>query len=155
MACIVPGPVDPKDHWIFYLGYSTDCILDGNSWQDNLNERFREENITFWHNYVNQSVSREAVENALYYEYLLNDMTKNEFFRYLIENKEQYKEALQYWLRFKAHHLQEAKEIRWMQSAWWYPESDQQFGWWEGNDPDEQAPAKQLMNLIILKVIQN
>ena len=152
MACIVPGPVDPKDHWIFYLGYSTDCILDGNSWQENLNERFREENITFWHNYVNQSVSRDAVENALYYEYLLNDMTKNEFFRYLIENKEQYKEALQYWLRFKAHHLQEAKEIRWMQSAWWYPESDQQFVWWEGNDPDEQATAKQLMNLSILKV---
>ena len=152
MACGEPGPVDPKYHWIFYTGYSTDCIWDGNSWQENLNERFREENITFWHNYVHQSVSREAVENALYNEYLLNNLTTNDFFKYLIDNKKQHKEALQYWLSLKASHASEAKEIRWKQSAWWYPESDQQFGWWEGNDPNEQDPAKQLMNLSILKV---
>lgn len=152
MACSEPGPVDPKYHWIFYTGYSTDCIRDGNSWQENLNERFREENITFWHNYVNQSVSREAVEKALYNEYLLNNLTTNDFFKYLIDNTKKNKEALQYWLSLKASHANEVEEIRWKLSAWWYPESNQQFGWWEGNDPNEQDPAKQMMNLSILKV---
>ena len=152
MACIELGPVDPKYHWIFYTGYSTDYIFYNQPWQQTLNERFREENINFWYNYVGKTVSRKAVEDALYNEYLLNDMTTNEFFKYLINNKEQYKEALQYWLSLKATHKNDFKELRWKISAWWYPESNTQSGWWEGNDPKENDPAKRLMDLSVLKI---
>ena len=90
MACVY-CEVEPKAHWIFYTGYSAD-----DEWQTNLNSRFRVENISFWHDYVGKSVSRESVEDALYNVNLLEEKTPNEFFRYLIDNNDTV--ALQYWM---------------------------------------------------------
>ena len=49
MACGPWEPIAPEKHWIFYLGYPA-----AGEWQQALDKRFREENITFWHNYVRQ-----------------------------------------------------------------------------------------------------
>ena len=140
MACVGIYPPAPQYHWIFYTGYSVD---DG-QWQRSLDKRFREENITFWHNYVGPSVSRESVERALYEEYLLNDFTENEFFRYLLNKKDSV--ALNYWLSLKARNDSQLKGVRWMQSAWWYPETKSVY--WR----DETDLAKPILDLSVAKV---
>ena len=93
--CGYPGPVAPQFHWFFYTGYYSPAL----EWQEKLNQAFREENITFWHNRVKKSVTREEVEEALYDVYLLNNQTPNKFFRYLYDHHDE--EALRYWTLLK------------------------------------------------------
>ncbi len=122
--------VEPDLHWIFYTGYNS---ADEN-WQNNLNRAFREENITFWHNYVHQKVSKEEVEAALYDVMLLNSHTQNAFFRYLIDHND--KEALQYWMLLKTSDSAYIKEMSWQQSAWFYDEKEGERyrGWWNEDE---------------------
>ena len=94
--CGYPDPVEPQWHWFFYTGHN--CSY--NEWQGKLNEAFREENITFWHNRVKGKVSREEVETALYDLYILNNQTDNKFFRYLYDHND--KEALGYCAKARA-----------------------------------------------------
>ena len=130
-ACGEGEMVAPDCHWIFYTGYQS---ADEN-WQQNLNRAFREENITFWHHYVHQKVSKEEVEAALYDMMLLNSHTQNAFFRYLIDHND--KEALQYWMLLKTSDSAYIKKMQWQQSAWFYDEKDGEryWGWW---NEDEQ-----------------
>jgi hypothetical protein len=123
--------VEPDLHWIFYTGYNS---ADEN-WQSNLNRAFREENITFWHNYVHQKVSKEEVEAALYDVMLLNSHTQNAFFRYLIDHND--KEALQYWMLLKTSDSAYIKKMQWQQSVWFYDEKEGERyrSWW---NEDEQ-----------------
>lgn len=67
--CSYPEPVEPQYHWFFYTGQ----VCSYSEWQQKLNQAFREENITFWHNRVKGAVSRKAVEDALYNVFLLNE----------------------------------------------------------------------------------
>lgn len=122
--------VEPDRHWIFYTGYNS---ADEN-WQNNLNRAFREENITFWHNYVHQKVPKMEVEAALYDVMLLDSHSRNAFFRYLIDHND--KEALQYWMLLKTSDSAYIKEISWKQSAWFYDEKkgERYRGWWNENE---------------------
>ena len=94
MACGPWEPIAPEKHWIFYLGYPA-----AGEWQQALDKRFREENITFWHNYVGQAVPRKAVEEALYEVVLLDGQTQNPFFKLLISKADT--DALLYWMHLK------------------------------------------------------
>lgn len=132
-------PIEPKHHWIFYTGYPT----EGN-WQSELDERFREENITFWLNYVGQSVSREAVENALYRVYLLNEQTDNAFFKQLIQRRDTV--ALDYWMSLKTSDSVSVRDEQWKQSVWYYSTDKRPF--WQRED----KPDRQQSDVSILKV---
>ena len=110
MACVCTE-IEPNSHWIFFTGYYAD-----DEWQTNQNIIFREENIKFWYDYVGNSVSREAVEDALYRENLLNVNTQNEFFRFLINKHDTI--ALQYWMSLKTVDSAGYEAIRWHRSAW-------------------------------------
>ena len=136
--------VTPDLHWIFYTGYNS---ADEN-WQNHLNRAFREENITFWHNYVHQKVSKEEVEAALYDVMLLNSQTQNAFFRYLIDHND--KEALQYWMLLKTTDSAYIKEMSWQQSAWFYDEKEGERyrGWWnEDENPLHDLSISQVETL--------
>lgn len=116
-ACGPEEPIDPKYHWLFYTGYNVDA-----NWQYALDERFKDENISFWHHYVKESVSRNSVEKALYSIDFLNIYTKNDFFRYLIKNKDTI--ALKYWKNLKISDPDVMKKHIWRQSAWYYSDSE-------------------------------
>lgn len=162
MACVY-CEVEPKAHWIFYTGYSAD-----DEWQTNLNSRFRVENISFWHDYVGKSVSRESVEDALYNVNLLEEKTPNEFFRYLIDNNDTV--ALQYWMCLKTTDADSYEEQRWRRSVWYYPEEG--YLYWYYNSEDDQldfsivkvkeineyciasCPDKNIRNRYVLQVLR-
>lgn len=138
-ACVGYYEVEPQYHWIFYTGYPTDA-----DWQRSWDEKFREENIEFWHQYVKKSVPRESVEDALYRVYCLNNKTGNDFFRYLIKHNDT--TALQYWLSLKVTDEAAIKEVAWKQSAWYY-----KVGFTDDwQDPTD--PSKQKMDASIFKV---
>ena len=125
MACVYSS-IETKDYWIFYTGYDAD-----DKWQNNLNDKFREENITFWHEYVGKSVSRESVEEALYNVNLLTENTSNEFFRYLMDKYDTV--AVQYWMNLKITDPDKYEEERWVRSAWYYPEVYSPYMWYYEN----------------------
>lgn len=139
-ACGPMSYIEPQDHWIFYTGY----YVDG-EWQGKLDQRFREENVNFWHNYVGKRVPRQTVEEALYNVILLDDKTPNRFFRYLIDQKDTI--ALQYWQSLKATDPVYAKELQWRQSAWWYPTASERF-----DDRDDELEEHRMLDLSITKV---
>ena len=141
MACGPWEPIAPEKHWIFYLGYP-----DAGEWQQALDKRFREENITFWYNYVGQAVPRKAVEDALYEVVLLDWQTKNPFFKLLISKADF--NALLYWAHLKTCDPKYEKEMRWKQSAWWYPASKE-----EKEARYDSDPAKPQMDLSIIKIM--
>lgn len=143
MACWW-NQLEPEKHWIFYLGYPT----EGN-WQLALDKQLKEENITFWHKYVGGVVPRETVEKAIYEVFLLNENTTDPFFALLLKKRDSV--ALRYWMSLKTQDPRHEKEMRWRQSAWWYPESDSDGKAWD-NYPLERDPKKQKMDLSIMKV---
>ncbi len=138
MACVF-CEVEPEAHWIFYTGY--DAV---DKWQNNLNDKFREENITFWHEYVGKSVSRESVEEALYNVNLLSENTSNEFYRCLMDKHDTV--ALQYWMCLKITDPDRYEEERWVRSAWYYPEVRGPY-WW-----DDEYSSSERMDMSIIKV---
>ena len=138
MAC-AHYEVEPKAHWIFFTGYYAD-----NEWQTNLNKIFREENITFWRDYVGDSVSRSEVEDALYHVNLLDMNTTNEFFRLLIDRNDTV--ALGYWMSLKATSYSKYEEERWRRSAWYFPVV-RNYYWYGYSEPEEQS-----VDLSIIKV---
>jgi hypothetical protein len=143
MACWW-NQLEPEKHWIFYLGYPT----EGN-WQLALDKQLKEENITFWHKYVGGAVPREAVEKAIYEVFLLNENTTDPFFALLLKKRDSV--ALRYWMSLKTQDPRYENEMRWRQSAWWYPESDSDGKQWD-NYPFDKDPKKQKMDLSIMKV---
>ena len=143
MACWW-NQLEPEKHWIFYLGYPT----EGN-WQLALDKQLKEENITFWHKYVGGAVPRETVEKAIYEVFLLNENTTDPFFALLLKKRDSV--ALRYWMSLKTQDPRHEKEMRWRQSAWWYPESDSDGKQWD-NYPLERDPKKQKIDLSIMKV---
>ena len=126
--CGYPDPIEPQWHWFFYTGHN--CSY--NEWQGKLNEAFREENITFWHNRVQGKVSREAVEAALYDLYILNDQTDNKFFRYLYDHKD--KEALGYWTLLKTTDSDYIHQAVWERSEWYYSEKTGERYWYDEDE---------------------
>ena len=141
MACGPWEPIAPEKHWIFYLGYPA-----AGEWQQALDKRFREENITFWHNYVGQAVPRKAVEEALYEVVLLDWQTQNPFFKLLISKADT--DALLYWMHLKTCDPRYEKEMRWKQSAWWHPASKE-----EKEARYDSDPARPQMDLSIIKIM--
>jgi len=132
--CGYPSPVEPQYHWFFYTGYGCPDM----EWQQKLNQEFREENITFWHNRVKKSVTREEVEKALYDVYLLNDQTRNKFFRYLYDHQDE--EALRYWTLLKTSDSAYIHQAEWEQSAWYYSEKTGERYWYF----DDELPQHDL-----------
>lgn len=133
-SCGDIGPIDPQWHWFFYTGYDSPY----NEWQQKLNQAFREENITFWHNHVKGKVSREEVEKALYDVYLLNDQTDNKFFRYLIDHHDT--EAYRYWTLLKTSDSAYIHQAVWEQSDWYYSEKTGERYWYD----DDELPKYDL-----------
>lgn len=131
-ACGPSEYIDPRRHWIFFTGYG--CA--DKEWQQKQNKLFREENITFWHEYVKKAVPRETVEEALYDVYLLNSHTTNAFFRYLIDHKDT--TALHYWMRLKSSDSAYVTQQLWEQSAWYFgPKERELLYYWveDSNNP--------------------
>ena len=62
-ACAGLWRADPKDHYIFYLGYPEEKYTE---WKARTDKEFRAENIDFWYKYVNKKVSAKDVEEAIY-----------------------------------------------------------------------------------------
>ena len=141
MACGPWEPIAPEKHWIFYLGYPA-----AGEWQQALDKQFREENISFWHNYVGQAVPRKAVEEALYEVVLLDGQTQNPFFKLLISKADT--DALLYWMHLKTCDPRYEKEMRWKQSAWWHPASKE-----EKEARYDSDPARPQMDLSIIKIM--
>jgi len=133
-ACGYPSPTEPQWHWFFYTGRNSSA----KDWQENLNRAFREENITFWHNRVKKSVSREKVEKALYEVYLLNEHTDNEFFRYLYDHNDA--DALRYWTLLKTTDSAYIHQTLWEQSVWYYNENTGDRYWFD----DDELPQYDL-----------
>lgn len=132
--CGYPDPVEPQWHWFFYTGYNSPA----QAWQQQLNQAFREENITFWHNRVKGKVSREEVERALYELYLLNEQTDNKFFRYLYDHHDA--EALRYWTLLKTSDTAYIQKAVWERSAWYYSETTGERYWYY----DDELPQYDL-----------
>jgi hypothetical protein len=132
--CGYPDPIEPQWHWFFYTGYNSPA----QAWQQQLNQAFREENITFWHNRVKGKVSREEVEKALYELYLLNEQTDNKFFRYLYDHHDA--EALRYWTLLKTTDTAYIQKAVWERSAWYYSETTGERYWYY----DEELPQYDL-----------
>lgn len=126
--CGYPDPIEPQWHWFFYTGHN--CSY--NEWQGKLNEAFREENITFWHNRVKGKVSREAVEAALYDLYILNEQIDNKFFRYLYDHND--KEALGYWALLKTTDSDYIHQAVWERSEWYYSEKTGERYWYDEDE---------------------
>ena len=127
-ACGYVDPVEPQYHWFFYTGYSCPAM----EWQENLNKSFREENITFWQNRVKKSVTREEVEEALYDVYLLNNQTRNKFFRYLYDHHDE--EALRYWTLLKTSDSAYIHQAEWERSDWYYSEKTGERYWYDDDE---------------------
>ena len=127
-SCGYPDPVEPQWHWFFYTGYNSPA----QEWQQQLNQAFREENITFWQNRVKKSVSREEVEKALYDVYLLNEQTDNKFFRYLYDHHDT--EALRYWTLLKTTDSDYIHQAVWERSVWYYSEKTGERYWFDEDD---------------------
>lgn len=127
-ACGEPGPIEPQWHWFFYTGHNCHAM----EWQQKLNLAFREENITFWHNRVKQSVTRKEVEKALYDTYLLNSQTTDKFFRYLYDHHDT--EAVQYWTLLKTTDSAYVQKAVWEQSVWYYSEKTGERYWFDDDD---------------------
>ena len=126
--CGYPDPVEPQWHWFFYTGHNSSY----NEWQGKLNQAFREENITFWHNRVKGKVSREEVEAALYDLYILNEQTDNKFFRYLYDHND--KEALGYWTLLKTTDSDYIHQAVWERSEWYYSEKTGERYWYDEDE---------------------
>lgn len=127
-SCGYPDPVEPQWHWFFYTGHESPY----SDWQQKLNQTFREENITFWHNRVKKTVTREEVEEALYDVYLLNSQTSNKFFRYLYDHHDE--EALRYWTLLKTTDSAYIRKVAWEQSVWFYSEKTGERYWYDDED---------------------
>lgn len=140
MACWW-NQLEPEKHWIFYLGYPT----EGN-WQLALDKQLKEENITFWHKYVGGAVPRETVEKAIYEVFLLNENTTDPFFALLLKKRDSV--ALRYWMSLKTQDPRHEKEMRWKQSAWWFPASKE-----EKEARYDSDPARPQMDLSIIKIM--
>ena len=54
--------IDPKEHYIFYLGYPEEKYTE---WKTRTDKEFRVENIDFWLRYVNKKVAAKDVEEAI------------------------------------------------------------------------------------------
>ncbi len=164
-SCGYPNPVEPQWHWFFYTGHNSSY----NEWQGKLNQAFREENITFWHNRVQGNVSREAVEAGLYNLYILNEQTDNKFFRYLYDHKD--KEALGYWTLLKTSDSDYIHQAVWERSEWFYSEKTGERYWYDEDElprydlsisqvttPDEGAilscKDKDIRNRFLLQVMR-
>ncbi len=132
--CGYPDPIEPQWHWFFYTGYNSPA----QAWQQQLNQAFREENITFWHNRVKGKVSREEVEAALYDLYILNEQTDNKFFRYLYDHND--KEALGYWTLLKTSDSDYIHQAVWERSEWYYSEKTGERYWYD----DDELPRYDL-----------
>ena len=132
--CGYPAPIEPQYHWFFYTGYG----CPAGEWQQKLNQAFREENITFWHNRVKKAVTRKEVEEALYDVYLLNNQTSNKFFRYLYDHHDE--EALRYWTMLKTSDSAYIHQAEWEQSAWYYSEKTGERYWYY----DDELPQHDL-----------
>ena len=132
--CGYPDPIEPQWHWFFYTGYNSPA----QAWQQQLNQAFREENITFWHNRVKGKVSREEVEAALYDLYILNEQTDNKFFRYLYDHND--KEALGYWTLLKTTDSDYIHQAVWERSEWYYSEKTGERYWYD----DDELPRYDL-----------
>ena len=126
--------MEPQWHWFFYTGYNSPA----QEWQQQLNQAFREENITFWHNRVKKSVTREEVEKGLYELYLLNEQTDNKFFRYLYDHHDA--EALRYWTLLKTSDTAYIQKAVWERSAWYYNEMTGERYWYY----DDELPQYDL-----------
>ena len=126
--CGYPDPVEPQYHWFFYTGYGCPAM----EWQQQLNQAFRNENITFWYNRVKKSVTREEVEEALYDVYLLNNQTHNKFFRYLYDHHDE--EAIRYWTLLKTSDSAYIHQAEWEQSAWYYSEKTGERYWYDDDE---------------------
>lgn len=111
------GYFNPKYHYLFYTGYDGEYteFYGSTQWKKVQDERFKIENISFWHNYTNKKVSKNKVETAIYSKYITND---NAFFQYLKQQKDSV--ALQYWGWVTTG---DPEYARWMMSAWYYPEN--------------------------------
>ena len=127
-ACCEPSPIEPQWHWFFYTGHNCRAM----EWQQKLNLAFREENITFWHNRVKETVSRKEVEKALYDVYLLNNQTNNKFFRYLYDHHDT--EAVRYWTLLKTTDTAYIHQAVWEQSVWYYSEKTGERYWFDEDD---------------------
>ena len=103
--------IDPKDHYLFYLGYPEEKYTE---WKARTEKEFRAENIDYWHKYVNKKVSAKDVEEAIYSGQLPSSQYK--FFNYLIENNDTL--ALKYWSIVNA-----PDNYSWNTSEWYYPTS--------------------------------
>lgn len=149
LACGPLSIIPPEQHWLFYTGYR---MYDAKStyWRSDLDEKFRNENINFWHDYVENSVPRDAVEAALYDEILLDAHSTNAFFRYLLDHHDT--TALHYWMSLKSNDSVYVKQLRWKQSAWWYPETDGDNKWNMFNDMSVTESDDCPVDLSILKV---
>ena len=105
--------IDPKEHYIFYLGYPEEKYTE---WKTRADKEFRAENIDFWLRYVNKKVAAKDVEEAIYSGQLPSSQYK--FFKYLKEKNDTL--ALKYWNIVNA-----PDNYTWNTSEWYYPTSEE------------------------------
>ncbi len=115
LACGGWGDYDPRYHYFFYLGY-TDCYdqnSDYEKWHQRTQQQFRNENINFWHRYVNKAVSLKDVEKAIYSGNMPSK--KEPFYNYLYKKNDT--AAIQYWKVVN----DDNNHVQWLMSGWYYP----------------------------------
>ena len=105
--------IDPKEHYIFYLGYPEEKYTE---WKNRTEIEFRAENIDFWHRYVRKKVSAKDVEEAIYSGKMPSSRYK--FFDQLIKSNDTL--ALKYWNIVNA-----PDNYSWSTSDWYYPTSEE------------------------------
>ncbi len=122
-TCLLPaypcgGPyrIDPNMHYLFFLGSDKNYYWD---WKTVDNDWFKKENIDFWHQYVNQEVSRKAVEQALY-----GQNAKSPFWKVLEQRNDTV--AMQYWHFVLGAYGGDRADATWKKSSWYYPSSKEE-----------------------------
>lgn len=110
------GYINPKYHYLFYTGYENDYAewYDATLWKRTQDNRFKEENIAFWHQYTGKQVSKKEIEKAIYGQGISD---QHVFFQFLKQQKDSV--ALQYWAWVTTG---DPEYAQWMMSAWYYPE---------------------------------
>ncbi len=111
LACGGWYRVDPRIHYIFYLGgegqfeqFSGEKLLP--------EEHFKQENLRFWYNHTKGKVPKPEIENAIY-----KNNKESRFWKYLHECNDT--TALQYWNAVLF--VGGDKEAEWRSSRWYHP----------------------------------